>query len=648
MSLDLRSNKPQNKFGLVKPNNCTVYEFENFRLESEHLMLYRDGEEISLTPKQVETLLALIEVNGEIVGKEALMSRLWGDTAVEESNLVQNIHRLRKVLGQTEDGKLMIETLRRRGYRFNGRLKQKDRDEPEAVKPRLVPVSEPVVDIGDDARIEKPFPGFGGRKRWVWAFIIFAVAVSSAYLVYRSGPTSRSAQRQFAVLPLKPIDPARRDDLYENGIADALINQLSSGQGFIVRPLNAVRKYKDIEQDPIAAGREQNVDYVLASNYQMADGRIKVTSQLLNVATGRIASSYQTEKDTGNIFAAQDAIAAEFGARILSEFGSSATRPPASRGTSNEEAYRLYQQAMYLSAQRKADSLPKAVEAFDRAVDLDPNYAQAWAGKALAHWRIGMSKSNGHTSEARSESIEAINRSLALDPDLPEAYSALCHIKFSFDYDFEGAESACKRALELGPESSLAHQAYGMFLTTRGRFEEAIAENKRAIALDPTSYENHRFYANALYFARRYDEALAQYKRLLEMDPNAFATYNWLIRTLEAQGKESEAFEWFIKSLNIQKAGDATIQRYWSIYQQSGYRGVLLERIRTSDEGRANHFRMAGWYASVGDNDKAFAFLEKAYEMHNGLINLLQVEPQFDVLRDDPRYADLVRRIEGR
>src|SRR4029078_4046976 len=188
----------------------------------------------------------------------------------------------------------MIETLRRRGYRFNGRLKQKDRDEPEAVKPRLVPVSEPVVDIGDDARIEKPFPGFGGLSRWFWSFIIFAVAVSSAYLVYRSGPTSRSAQRQFAVLPLKPIDPARRDDLYENGIADALINQLSSGQGFIVRPLNAVRKYKDIEQDPIAAGREQNVDCVLASNYQMADGRIKVTSQLLNVATGRIASSYQT------------------------------------------------------------------------------------------------------------------------------------------------------------------------------------------------------------------------------------------------------------------------------------------------------------------------------------------------------------------
>ncbi len=155
-----------------------------------------------------------------------------------------------------------------------------------------------------------------------------------------------------------------RDEIYEVGIADSLINQLSSMKGFIVRPLSATRQYADIAQDPIAAGREQQVDYVLASNYQLAGGKIKVTSQLFNVASGQIEETYKSEKDAGDVFAMQDAIAGEVGRFLLARFATTSTGPAAKRGTTNEEAYRLYLQGMYLYDKRTQPDARKAIRTF--------------------------------------------------------------------------------------------------------------------------------------------------------------------------------------------------------------------------------------------------------------------------------------------
>ena len=180
------------------------------------------------------------------------------------------------------------------------------------------------------------------------------------------------------------MNTADRNVLYEIGIADSLINRLSSVEGFTIRPLSSVRSYADAPMDPISAGREQKVDYVLASNYQVADGKIKVTAQLYNVASGKVDDTFQSQQDIANVFSAQDAIAADFGKRLIERFNASTTRPTKARGTNNEEAYRLYQQAMYLIDKRRPENSKKALDYLEQAVALDPNYAQAWAGKAVA------------------------------------------------------------------------------------------------------------------------------------------------------------------------------------------------------------------------------------------------------------------------
>jgi len=302
---------------------------------------------------------------------------------------------------------------------------------------------------------------------------------------------------------------------------------------------------------------------------------------------------------------------------------------------------------MYLhDKKRSREALSKAVEYLEQAVSADPNYAQAWAGKALAH----ASAYGSNSDQQYQRSMEALRKALAIDPNLSEAYSALCQNKFSYEYDFAGAEAACKRAVELGPNSSIAHQIYAHFLVSRDRLEEAFATIKTAIDLDPASYFNKRFYANGLYSARRYDEAISEYKQQIELNPTNIGTYNWIIRALEAQGNEPEAFEWFIRSLTLQESDQKTIQRFRDAYRISGWRGVLLERIKTPeiDRGSSSDFRLAGLYARVGNKDKAFEYLEKSYLRRHVLFTMLQTEPQLDSIRDDPRYADLVRRIEGK
>ncbi|MCA1626368.1 MAG: serine/threonine-protein kinase, partial [Acidobacteria bacterium] len=214
-----------------------------------------------------------------------------------------------------------------------------------------------------------------------YLFAVFALAVllvgaiGLGFYFSDSGKTAVSDKKSIVVLPLKPINMTNRDEIYEIGIADSLIHRLGSMKGFVVRPLSATRKYADINQDPIAAGREQQVDYVLASNYQLAGGRIRVTSQFFNVTSGQIEETYKSEKDAGDIFAMQDAVADEVGKLLLARFAFTLETPAARRGTENEEAYRLYLQGMYFYDRRTATDSRKAVETLERAVRLDPNYA---------------------------------------------------------------------------------------------------------------------------------------------------------------------------------------------------------------------------------------------------------------------------------
>ena len=683
------------------------YDFGNFRLDLVEKVLLRDGKPISITPKVFETLRLLIENAGHLVEKDELMRKIWQDRFVEESNLSFNIKMLRKALGDDAQNPRFVETVPKRGFRFIAEVRRNDSEDaqlkskdgapapqlngkkapPEKFSPPInrseTQSSSAVIALADwrqraggnegEEQISPPTaPGESTEKNTspesaitkptgesklvhqyrlpivAFALIAFLIGAGTlSYYFYGSKPvtTGVEGKKSIAVLPLNPINTDNRDEIYEIGIADSLIHRLSSIKGFVVRPLSATRQYTDIAQDPLEAGREQRTDYVLASNYQLADGKIRITAQLFNVESGQIEDTYKSEKDAGDVFAMQDAIASEVGNLLLVRFATTSNHSTIKRGTTNEEAYRLYLQGMYLSNNRTAADARKAVEVLEKAVRLDPNYAQAWAGKAYAHRAAGNYGRSNNTHEEYQKSIEAINKALALDENLSDAYSALCENKMYYEYDFDGAERACKRAIELEPDSPLAHQVYSRHLAGRGRFDEAIAEMKTVIDLEPASLFHQQNYANCLYYARRYDEAVAQYKRVLAMDENHINSFKWLINILAFQGKETEAFEWFMKSLTLQKADEETVRIYKTAFQTSGWQGVLSEQANRFDESDEVYFRGAAYNAQIGNKDQAFEYLEKSFQRRELWMSYLQVDPLVDSLRGDPRFGELIKRV---
>jgi serine/threonine-protein kinase len=485
------------------------------------------------------------------------------------------------------------------------------------------------------------------------ALLLLVSALALALLFYqrwKPGP-SLPPRKSVAVLPAKAINSAKRDQIYEVGIADSLIRKVSSAKGFVVRPLSVMRKYADAGQDPLAAGREQKADYVLASNYQLEAGKIRITTQLLNVVSGQVEETYQSEKDAANLLAIEDAIADEVGKGLSARFTTRSSGRTVKRGTSNEEAYRLYLEGMYLIGRRSEEDSRKAVEALEEAVRLDPNYAVAWAGLAQTHHY----RSNFAGSKVQDEYKswrEAINTALALDENLAEAHCALCDYKMSYEWDFDGAERECKRAIELDPNSSLAHLNYSRYLNGQGRFDESLTEAQTAIDLEPASLNNQRHYGASLYYARRYPEAVTQLKRVIAMDEKFGTTYNWLVVALEMQGNYAEAFEWWMKMQGLYKGEpEETIQAYQAAYQSSGWQGLMLERTRRCDldsfrpDYKGVYFQGAVEHAKVGHNDKAFAYLEQSYQRREVWMSLLKVEPGLDSLRDDPRFDELVKRV---
>ncbi len=626
------------------------YQFKSFRLNVKERQLLNNNLSVSLTPKVFDVLVALVERGGHLVEKDELLKLVWADSFVEEINVARSVHTLRRILGEDENGSKFIETVAKKGYRFVAEITEVR--EPDKRQSATAVGSQDGVneEVSSAPRLllptaDKPKPNT--------RIILFAVGfLSAVFLIallsfnFQKSSTNPNKAKSFAVLPLKPINAGSRDDIYEVGIADSLIIKLGSMKGFIVRPLSATRQYTDIAQDPIAAGKEQQVDYVLASNYQLADGKIKITSQLFNVANGQIEETYKSEKDAGNIFAMQDAVAGEVTNILRARFATTSSSPMTRRGTDNEEAYRLYLQGRTLTSNRTGAAAQKAVEYFEQAVRLDPNYALAYSGMAHAYIDSG-NLGGGLPREEYLKARTAVTKALELDNNLSEAYAVRGELKFTYEWDFAGAEKDLLRALELDPNDDLAHERYAFYLAVRGRFDEAISEAKTAQEINPNSLQHQHVGGVILYLARRYDEAILQQRRVIEVDENHATAYSWLSLASDLKGDNAGAYEWFMKSQKVKNSEQ--IAPFQKAYETSGWQGVRqkffeLQKLN-EQKSSANLYAMARQCALLGDQEQAFEYLNKAVEKHQGQMTMLNVEPSFDNLRDDPRFDELVRRV---
>jgi tetratricopeptide (TPR) repeat protein len=407
-----------------------------------------------------------------------------------------------------------------------------------------------------------------------------------------------------------------------------------------------VSKYNEAEQDPVSAGRELKVDSVLEGNIQQSADRVRVTVQLIRISDGKPLWGEAFDEPLNGLFALEDAISRRVVEALTLKLTSQESARLAKHYTENAQAYQLYLKGRYYSSSWTLEGFRKAVGYFNDAIALDPTYALAYAGLADTYYR----NSTVHIplTEAVPKARAAAMQALRLDDTLAEAHTSLAVIKFRYDWDWAGAESEFKRAIEFNPNYSTAHQWYGEYLTALGRTDEAVAEGGRAEQIDPITPEVGWDLGLALLFGRRYDEAVEQFKKTVDLNPSFWLSHSFLGWSYGEKGAFDQAFAEYQKALALDE-NDDTRAHLASIYVKAGKRNeaqkILDEMIQRSKREEVSPFYVAAVYVALGDKEHGLEWLEKAYAERAELLVFLKVAPNFDAVRSDPRFIRIMQGI---
>jgi eukaryotic-like serine/threonine-protein kinase len=490
------------------------------------------------------------------------------------------------------------------------------------------------------------------RSRWKagLAAAMVAAILLGALIVYSppwKRPAASRSARSIAVLPFKSISQETGDDYLGQGLADALITRLTNVTQMIVRPTSSVRKYAGIEQDATLAGRELGVESVVEGTIQRTGDRIRVTVQLVNIQDGAPRWAAQFDEKLIDMLSVEDSISTQIASALSVTLTEQERIQLARRYTENSEAYQAYLKGRYFWNKRTPESYRKAIDYFDRAVEIDSGFALAYTGIADSYTmlenRYGMSG-----EEAFPKAEEAANTALTIDDTLAEAHASMGLIRDHAHSDLKGAIVHFKRAIELSPNYPSAHGWYGVALTRLGDFERSEVELRRAQELDPTSLNIALNLAQHYLYSRQYDRAIEEAKKGIELDPNLITEYLVLSIAYEEKGMYDQAVDAALKTI-LFASHPESIAPLKQAYRVSGIRGFWRKEIEIlqgySLKMRGLEVSIARRQAKLGDYDLAMNELEKGYRNQSSRLLYAKVDPAFDGMRSDPRFIDLLQRI---
>jgi TolB-like protein/Tfp pilus assembly protein PilF len=495
-----------------------------------------------------------------------------------------------------------------------------------------------------------------GRVWWTdWRVIVpplALVAIVAGYLLARkSHPRPASPDSSsIAVLPFVNLSSDKENEYFSDGLTDDLIDALTKVQGLRVVARGSAFQFKGKNPDIRTVGRQLNVATVLEGSVQRSGGRLRITAQLSSVADGYHVWSETYDRRLADVFAVQDeisrAIVAALEVRVAGHPGGRLVQS----STQDLEAYNLYLQGRFHLNKWRPEGARKGIEYFAQAIAKDPGYAPAYTGMADCYTWLGVF---GWTEarQAMPQARRAANRALQLDETLAAAHVSLGYVKALYDWDWPGAEREFKRALELSPGDADVRFAYSVtYLTPLGRLDEALAEIQRALALDPLSPYKITG-AGMIYSDRReYDRAVEQFRKAIELDPSFYHAYEELrgVETVRGRTAAAHAVMQAMRAA-FPNVDDASVRARLAAQQgrQVEARGLIENWIRecnrTERPGKSCY--AAQVYASIGEKDLAFEWLEKAYEERSPLLVYAKVMPYYDTLRSDPRFTSLLKRL---
>jgi TolB-like protein/Flp pilus assembly protein TadD len=591
----------------MENNQRRVYQFGPFQLNADERLLLRSGQRVDLTPKDLEFLLLLIENRGHIVKKEEVLQQLWPETFVEEGNINRHISTIRKTLGESNYRRGYIETIPRRGYRFIA----------------------PVRVLHDEELRAAVSPADATRAR-----------AASA------GPID-----SLAVLPLVNTSADPDIEYLSEGIADSVINLLSRLPQLRVMARSTVARYKGRDLDPQGVAREVGVRSVLVGHLVRFGDELIVKIELVDAGDGSQLWGEQYRRKPTDLLALQEEISQKIVKKLRLRLTDEQKGRLTRRYTESAEAYQAYLMGRFLVNKRAPEGLRKSIKYFERAIELDPQYALAYVGLTDANYYLY----NYHLmplEDLLARVREAALRAVQLDPQLAEARLALAHIK-QYDWDWRGMEEEYRAAIKINPNLAVAHKYYSILLRQTGRFEESFAEIRKAQELDPVSPHIISTAAGNLYYARQYDQALKEILKVIELEPSMPSGPFIAGGIFTQQGRYAEAAEAFQKAGSLLEhhgySNPEIISNLACIYALSGrvrkarqLLSRLLERSRRDDRCS---YDIALICTALGDHEQAFAYLERAYEGRIPELGFIKTDPLLDRLRPDTKFVSLLRRL---
>jgi TolB-like protein/DNA-binding winged helix-turn-helix (wHTH) protein/Tfp pilus assembly protein PilF len=630
--------------------------FGAFELNLSTGELRKGGVRINLPDQPFQVLKTLLDRPGELVTRDDLRQRLWSaETFVDfEHGLNAAVRRLRDALGDSADVPRFIETLPRRGYRFIAPVVQPPSTEEAS--------SRPVEPTKSDAL---PPPAVGvapavtrARVLGVVATIVLVAAAVLWAFGYGSRPTLRgesggpSRRSMLAVLPFENLTGDPEQEYLADGMTEELIAQLGrmdpSRLGVIAR--TSAMQFKKTTKRADQIGSELGVGHLLEGSVRTTGSRIRVAVQLIETRHQTHVWAEQYERDLRDVLALQREVAEAIVPHITSSLAiaPSNANADARRHSTIAEANEHYLRGRYYWSKDTADGHAKAMEHFRKAIELDSSFALAHSGLADTYILLG---SDGFMPmrEAYPLARTAALKALALNDELGEAHNSMAAIDADYYWDWVEADRHFKRAVDLNPSYETALSFYSFNLAYMGRIEEALALARRAQRLDPVSPGAQMNVGVILYFARRYDDAVVAIKETLDLAPDFGPAYVTLGRIYVAKGMPARAVAELERALALMGRRPDVLTPYAYALARAGRqreaRTVLDELRETAKRQAPAPVRVALVHIALGETDRAFEWLEKAIEARDWQMGLLNVEPAFDPLRSDRRFAALVERV---
>jgi TolB-like protein/DNA-binding winged helix-turn-helix (wHTH) protein/Tfp pilus assembly protein PilF len=628
--------------------------FGDFELDLGSYELRRSGLRVKLEKQPFELLVLLATSGGRLITRQDIINKLWGnDVFLETDQGINNaIRKIRIALRDRPERPCFVETVTGKGYRFIPRIAELAVSATPAVlapakqrgEARVEghPQSSPLA--GDHRSVSQRMFRFGAPVAIL--FSLAAVAMITSFSSSHSrlkgtlAPTQTGHIDSLAVLPLENLSGDREQDYFADEMTDELVTKMAQISALRVASRTSAMHYKGTRKTLQEIARELDVDAVVEGTVVRSGLRVRITAQLIDARTDKHLWANTYESGFRDVLLLQSEVAQDIAHEIRAHLTEPEKTQFASARSINPEAYEAFLKGRYFFNKWTTEGFNKGSEYFKIAIRIDPNYAAAYAGLADCYQLLGTSGAV-RPNEVIPKAEASAQQALRLDDGVADAHFSLANAYTWYDWNWAGAEREFRRGMELNSNNALGRMWYSLYLSILGHLEEGVREQRRALELDPMSLIMNANLARAYYFARRYDEAIAQAKATLEMDPGFGMAVLYLSRAYAQKGLYGQLVALLQEHSPMGERMSAEERLVLGgIYEHSGYHTVLQELLKHEDPVYA-----APLYAQLGDKERAFESLERCYTEHCRYISYLKVQPDFDILRSDPRYRDLLRRI---